>query len=84
MASYNKIDVKSKFPYMRVVMHLLEVIINNSFIIFQKKVDKATFKRYQNMLDFRKEIAEQLISDLRSKNGYSSSKREKSIRKNKN
>jgi hypothetical protein len=69
-ASYNSIDLKSKLPYMRVVMHLLEVAINNSFLIFMNSASIANKKKFSTALLFRKEVAAQLVSDLRKQNGY--------------
>ncbi len=33
-ASYNQIDIRSKYPYTRIVLDLLEVVVNNAYLIF--------------------------------------------------
>ncbi len=53
-ASYNSIDLKRKLPQMRVVMQLLEVAMNNSFLIFMNSASVANKKKFSISLLFRK------------------------------
>ena len=74
-ASYNSIDIKSKYPYMRVVLHLIEVAINNAYIIFSHHANENSKKKYSERLIFRKQVCRSLVDALRDQNGFVNSQR---------
>jgi len=63
--SYYTVDHKSVKWYMRIVLHLLSVIINNSFILYCKA--KKTLSKCSNQLEFRISIIKALISEMRKR-----------------
>ena len=74
-ASYNSIDIKSKYPYMRIVLHLIEVAINNVYIIFSQHANENSKKKYSERLVFRKQVCRSLVDALRDQNGFVNSQR---------
>jgi len=60
MMSYYSSETKSRKWYMAVVIHLIEIALHNSLVLYNKIVGKKI-----RSLDFRKTIIESLISEYR-------------------
>jgi len=73
MISYYSNEIRSNKWYTSIVLHLIEVAMHNSFILYKNSQGKNL-----KYLEYRKSVIESLVSDMKSKKDAERSRRESS------
>jgi len=69
LASYYNVPHRSRRWYIKIIYHMLEIALVNSFVIFKKATNK-----YPSFLEFRKSIARGLVADARKEKNVAETK----------